>query len=236
MKKNQYAWMMLVALILFTSSCGKVFVPSKEYITQKVTVGAFEGIEAHSTVKVIYSQVSSYQSIEVSAPDNMMEYVAKIYIKALNAIHYMHDKYAYEASQMALHDTAVERLMAFGIAGFSCAVDSLSAIKYAKVKTVRDENGIAIDFAVDGEYPKFGNDDDKVDNIAKELLEKAAKFHNIKYSRSRFFVIAPPADEKFLEYIYTNEPDKNFVYNHRLYKTYGTEKFITIFKKLNKNI
>lgn len=75
MKKNLYAWMMLVALILFTSSCGKVFVPSKEYITQKVTVGAFEGIEAHSTVKVIYSQVSSYQSIEVSAPDNMMEYV-----------------------------------------------------------------------------------------------------------------------------------------------------------------
>lgn len=70
--------------------------------------------------------------------------------------------------------------------------------------------------------------------FAKELLEKAATFHNIKYKKNRFFVIAPPADEKFLEYIYTNDPDRNFVYNHRLYKTYGTEKFITIFKKLNK--
>ena len=97
--------------------------------------------------------------------------VATIYTDAMNIIHYMHDKYAYEAGQMALHDTFVERLMAFGVAGLSVAVDSLSAIKYANVKAIRDENGIAVDFEVSGEYPQYGNDDDRVDNIAKELLK-----------------------------------------------------------------
>lgn len=92
--------------------------------------------------------------------------VSKTYVDAMNIIHYMHDKYAYEASQMALHDTNVERLMAFGAAGLSVVTDSLSAIKYAKVKPIRNEEGIAIDFEIDGDYPKYGNDNDEVDNIA----------------------------------------------------------------------
>ena len=95
--------------------------------------------------------------------------VAGIYSNAMNIIHYMHDKYAYEAGLMALHDTDVHRYMAYGVAGLSVAVDSLSAIKYAKVKPIRDENGIAVDFEIDGDYPKYGNDNDEVDDIAKEL-------------------------------------------------------------------
>ena len=102
----------------------------------------------------------------------MLEKVAKIYADAMNVIHYMHDKYAYEASQLALHDTDVERLMAYGVAGLSVAADSLSAIKYAKVKPIRNEEGIAVDFEIEGEFPKYGNDDDRVDNLAKEILEK----------------------------------------------------------------
>ena len=101
-----------------------------------------------------------------------MKKIAKTYVDAMNIIHYMHDKYAYEKGQMALHDTDVDRLMAFGIAGFSVATDSLSAIKYAKVKPIRDENGIAVDFEIEGEFPKYGNDDDKVDMLGKELLEE----------------------------------------------------------------
>lgn len=102
----------------------------------------------------------------------MLERVAEIYSDAMNIIHYMHDKYAYEAGQMALHDTDVHRYMAYGVAGLSVAADSLSAIKYAKVKPIRDDDGIAIDFEIEGDYPKYGNDDDRVDNIAKEILEK----------------------------------------------------------------
>ena len=102
----------------------------------------------------------------------MLKEVARIYSDAMNIIHYMHDKYAYEAGQMALHDTDVNRLMAYGVAGFSVAVDSLSAIKYAKVKPIRDKDGIAIDFEIEGDYPKFGNDDDRVDKIGQELLKK----------------------------------------------------------------
>ena len=100
-------------------------------------------------------------------------WLAKTYVSAMNTIHYMHDKYAYEKSQMALHDTKVRRLMAFGIAGMSCMADSLSAIKYAKVKPIRNpENGIIVDFEIDGDFPKFGNDDDRVDQIACEQVEK----------------------------------------------------------------
>ena len=104
--------------------------------------------------------------------DQMMDYVAKIYIKALNAIHYMHDKYSYEAIEMALHDKNVYQTMACGIAGLSVAADSLSAIKYAKVKTIRDENGIAVDYEVEGDFPKFGNDEEKVDEIAVDLVKR----------------------------------------------------------------
>ena len=100
-----------------------------------------------------------------------LDKVAKTYVDALNIIHYMHDKYAYEAGQMALHDTHVERLMAFGVAGLSVATDSLSAIKYAKVTPIRNEDGIAVDFKVEGDFPKYGNDDDRVDKIAVEIVE-----------------------------------------------------------------
>lgn len=101
--------------------------------------------------------------------DNFMDWLAERYVKALNIIHYMHDKYSYEASLMALHDRDVKRYFATGIAGLSVAADSLSAIKYAKVKPVRDENGIAIDFEIEGDFPKFGNNDDRVDEIAQYL-------------------------------------------------------------------
>ena len=106
---------------------------------------------------------------------SILEKIAKTYVDALNIIHYMHDKYAYEAGQMALHDTFVERLMAFGIAGLSVATDSLSAIKYAKVTPIRNENGIAVDFKTVGDFPKYGNDDDAVDEIAVEIVKHFIK-------------------------------------------------------------
>lgn len=109
---------------------------------------------------------------EVMAKYNvMMDYVAKIYIKALNAIHYMHDKYSYEALEMALHDKEILRTMACGIAGLSVVADSLSAIKYAKVKVIRDETGLAVDYQVEGDFPKYGNDDDRVDSIAVDIVK-----------------------------------------------------------------
>ena len=103
--------------------------------------------------------------------DQMMDYVAKIYIKALNAIHYMHDKYSYEALEFALHDREIYRTMACGIAGLSVVADSLSAIKYAKVKVIRNNQGLAVDYTVEGDFPRYGNDDDKVDDIAVELVK-----------------------------------------------------------------
>ena len=119
----------------------------------------------------ITSEYLNYDEV-IEKFDQMMDYVAKIYIKALNAIHYMHDKYSYEAIEMALHDKDVIRTMACGIAGLSVVADSLSAIKYAKVKVIRDENGLAVDYQVEGEYPQFGNDDDRVDTIAVEVVRR----------------------------------------------------------------
>ncbi|SHE84751.1 formate C-acetyltransferase [Clostridium fallax] len=104
----------------------------------------------------------------------VLEKVAKLYVDTMNVIHYMHDKYAYEAGQMALHDTSVGRLMAFGIAGLSVAADSLSAIKYGKVKVIR-ENGIAVDFESFGDFPTYGNDDDRVDDLAVMIVDKFSK-------------------------------------------------------------
>ena len=104
--------------------------------------------------------------------DNIMDWVAKLYINALNIIHYMHDKYAYEKLEMALHDYDVFRTMACGIAGLSVVADSLSAIKYAKVKVIRDETGLATNYIVEGDFPKYGNDDDRVDSIAVEIVKK----------------------------------------------------------------
>ena len=122
----------------------------------------------------ITDEVLDYDKVK-EAYFKMIEKEAEIYSNAMNIIHYMHDKYAYEAGQMALHDTLVNRLMAYGVAGLSVAADSLSAIKYAKVKPIRNKEGIAIDFEIDGDYPKYGNDDDRVDNIAKEILDKMFK-------------------------------------------------------------
>src|SRR5699024_10467988 len=98
-----------------------------------------------------------------------IDWISGLYINTLNVIRFMHDKYSYESSQMALHDTEILRTMATGIAGFSVAVDSLSAIKYAKVKTIRDENGLVVDYDIEGDYPIYGNNDDRVDDIAIEL-------------------------------------------------------------------
>ncbi len=104
--------------------------------------------------------------------EDMMEWLAGLYVNTLNVIHYMHDKYCYERSQMALHDRDVKRYFATGIAGLSVVADSLSAIKYAKVKTIRDEDGIVVDYEVEGDYPKYGNDDDRVDQFAVDLVKK----------------------------------------------------------------
>ncbi len=100
-----------------------------------------------------------------------IEWVSRLYVNTMNVIHYMHDKYAYEKIQMALHDTDVERLMAFGMAGLSVTADSLSAIKYAKVTPIKNENGLIVDFKTEGDFPKYGNDDDRADSIAKNLCE-----------------------------------------------------------------
>ena len=127
--------------------------------------------------------------------DQMMEYVAKIYIKALNAIHFMHDKYSYEALEMALHDRDEDilRTMACGIAGLSVVADSLSAIKYAKVKVIRDETGLAVDYQVEGDFPKYGNDDDRVDQIAvdvvKSFLRKLQKHHTYRGSKHTLSIL-----------------------------------------------
>jgi len=119
-------------------------------------------------------EILDYKKVK-DAYFKMLEHIATIYSNAMNIIHYMHDKYAYEAGQMALHDTNVNRLMAYGVAGLSVVADSLSAIKYAKVKPIRNEDGIAVDFEIDGEFPKYGNDDDRVDELAKEVLDKFYK-------------------------------------------------------------
>ena len=118
----------------------------------------------------INSEYLNYNEV-INSFDLVLEKVAKLYVDAMNIIHYMHDKYAYESSQLALHDTNIERLMAFGASGLSVVADSLSAIKYAKVKPIRNEEGIAIDFEIIGDYPKYGNDDDRVDSIAVKVVE-----------------------------------------------------------------
>ena len=116
--------------------------------------------------------------------DQMMEWLAGLYVNTLNVIHYMHDKYSYEKLQMALHDRDVKRYFATGIAGLSVVADSLSAIKYAKVKCIRDENGIVVDYEVEGDFPKYGNDDDRVDRIAVEIvktfMDKIRKHHTYR--------------------------------------------------------
>ncbi|HPQ10931.1 MAG TPA: formate C-acetyltransferase [Bacillota bacterium] len=131
----------------------------------KVTGGpitVISGIEKNT------EEVLSYDTV-VESFKKVMDKLAEIYVNTMNTIHYMHDKYAYEASQLALHDPDVHRFIAFGVAGLSIVADSLSAIKYAKVKPIRNEEGIAIDFEIEGDFPRYGNDDDRVDSIAVEV-------------------------------------------------------------------
>lgn len=125
-------------------------------------IRVLQGIELNNQEVLDYDRV-------LAAFRQVMDQLAEIYVNTMNTIHYMHDKYAYEAGQMALHDPHVHRYIAFGLAGLSIAADSLSAIKYAKVKPIRDEHGIAVDFAVEGSFPRYGNDDDRVDSIAIEI-------------------------------------------------------------------
>lgn len=135
------------------------------------------GIDEISEAKVIdgfeimNDEVLNYEKVKETY-FRMLEKIAGLYSNAMNIIHYMHDKYAYEKGQMALHDTNVHRFMAYGVAGLSVVVDSLSAIKYAKVKPIRNDNNIAVDFEITGEFPKYGNDDDRVDYLLNEVLEK----------------------------------------------------------------
>ena len=135
--------------------------------------------------KPITSEYLDYDEV-IEKFDAMMDWLADLYVNTLNLIQYMHDKYYYEAAEMALIDTDVKRTFATGIAGFSHVVDSLSAIKYAKVKTIRDETGIVVDYETEGDFPKYGNDDDRADDIAvwllKTFLEKIKKRHTYRNS------------------------------------------------------
>ncbi|MDO4232725.1 MAG: formate C-acetyltransferase [Lautropia sp.] len=138
------------------------------------------GVDEHSKEQVgpksepILDEVLDYDTV-MARMDSFMDWLATQYVTSLNIIHYMHDKYSYEAALMALHDRDIKRTMACGVAGLSVAADSLSAIKYAKVRPIRDENGISVDFQIEGEYPQFGNNDDRVDDIACDLVERFMK-------------------------------------------------------------
>lgn len=125
-------------------------------------------------IEPIKDTVLDYDKV-VSNFQKVIKYVAGLYVNTMNTIHFMHDKYAYERGQMALHDTRFHRFMAFGVAGLSCAADSLSAIKYAKVTPIRDKDGIAVDFKVEGDFPKYGNDDSRADDIVVNLITKYSK-------------------------------------------------------------
>lgn len=127
-------------------------------------------IQVGPSYQPITSEVLNYEEV-MQRFDQIMEWLAGLYINTLNIIHYMHDKYSYERIEMALHDTKILRTMATGIAGLSVVADSLSAIKYGEVKVIRDENGLAVDFVTTGDYPKYGNNDERVDSIAVEVVE-----------------------------------------------------------------
>ena len=136
--------------------------------------GGVDELNGHTVVpgiEPITDEVLSYEKVWANY-EKVLAYVSELYVKANNIIHYMHDKYAYEASQLALHDLNPEKLMAFGIAGLSVAADSLSAIKFAEVRPIRNENGVAVDFETIGDFPKYGNDDDRVDALAVDVVTK----------------------------------------------------------------
>ena len=143
------------------------------------------GVQVGPKYRPITSEYLDYDEV-MEKYDVMMDWLADVYVNTLNAIQYMHDKYYYEAAQLALIDTDVRRTFATGIAGFSHVIDSLSAIKYAKVKVIRDEEGLAVDYEVEGDFPKYGNDDDRADEIGvwllKTFLEKIKKHHTYRRS------------------------------------------------------
>ena len=172
------------------------FFGARANIAKSLLLAINGGVDELQKVKIvpnipnIKNDVLEYEEVWENYK-KVLDYVAELYVDTINIIHYMHDKYAYEASQMALHDGNVERLTAFGIAGISVAADSLSAIKYAKVKPIRDENGVTVDFNVEGDFPKYGNDDDRVDDIAVEIvtyfsnaLKKHPIYRNAKHTLS----------------------------------------------------
>lgn len=138
-------------------------------------VDEIKNLKVIEDVPAMDDEILDYDKV-MAVYDKVLQEVAAVYVDTMNIIHYSHDKYAYEKSQMALHDTNVERLMAFGIAGLSVVADSLSAIKYAQVKPIRNENGLAVDFEVTGDYPQYGNDDDRVDSIAVDLVERFSRY------------------------------------------------------------
>ncbi len=148
-------------------------------------IDEISGVQVGPKYRMCEGEYLDYDDVMDKFGD-MMRWLAGVYVNALNIIHYMHDKYCYERLQMALHDKNVHRWFATGIAGLSVAADSLSAIKYAKVKPIRDENGIAVDFEVVGDFPKYGNDDDRVDSIANEIVTKFVKYlrENKTYRKS----------------------------------------------------
>ena len=138
-------------------------------------VDEITGKQVGPRYRPITSEYLNYEEV-MERYDDMMKWLAGVYVNTLNIIHYMHDKYSYERLQMALHDKDVTRWFATGIAGLSVVADSLSAIKYARVKAVRNEQGLAVDYQVEGDFPKYGNDDDRVDSIAGQLVRKFMKY------------------------------------------------------------
>lgn len=140
-------------------------------------------IQVGPKYRPITSEILDYDEV-MEKFDDMLTWLAELYVNTLNIIHYMHDKYSYESLQMALHDRDVKRYFATGIAGLSVVADSLSAIKYAKVKAIRDEDGLVVDYEIEGDYPKYGNDDDRVDTIAQDLVTRFMnKIRNHKFYR-----------------------------------------------------
>jgi formate C-acetyltransferase len=145
-------------------------------------VDEIEGERIVNVVDPITTEYLDYKQVMKNF-DKILNWLAKLYVNTLNCIHYMHDKYCYEKIEMALHDNEIVRTCAGGIAGLSVVVDSLSAIKYAKVKPIRNENGVAVDFEVEGDFPKYGNNDDKADDIAKYIVKLFMK----KYSKQKTY-------------------------------------------------
>jgi formate C-acetyltransferase len=173
------------------------------------------GVDAKSRDQVgpafprVTSEYLEYDDV-VAKFDKMMDWLAGLYVNTLNLIQYMHDKYYYEAAEMALIDTDVERTFATGIAGFSHVVDSLSAIKYAKVKVIRDETGFNVDYETEGDFPKYGNDDDRADDIAvwllKTFMDKIKKRHTYRNSKPTTSILTITSNVVYGKYT-GNMPD-----------------------------